>query len=860
MKRILAYTFFIFVLTLSACGSGTITTPGIITTPDTTPTPDINGTTETACNVGTDNTVDCCANGTDDDGDGLTDCVDNDCTGISNCPGTDVDSDGDGFTAANGDCNDSNAAVHPGAIEIPDNTLDDDCNGTIDDVNPTVTETTCDDTLDNDGDDAIDCDDSDCAAQARCADGDGDGALSFEDCNDADASVNPSATEIPANGIDDNCDGTVDEGGSTTHPHPDADGDGFHVPADCNDSDPAIHPHATDIPNNGIDENCNGHDRIDADNDGYTQHQDCNDHDATIHPGATEIHNDGIDQDCNGSDATGPTLTPGPFVPLSVDADGDGYKTGAMVLTNKDCNDNDPTIHPGATEIRNDGIDQDCDGSDATGMSVTPGPIHTIDPGALGGINGLGDAANTYADFKPFFMARGFNAAFDSASSLEVFEFGGTLDNSSGSALKLPLMESGAAYTGYNQSYSLIDELKDGTPCEGANWSFDSTCIQTSYAKTKYTFSNYFVTGAADQSKLIACPVEITESDIDASATRKISAQSACFNGGDYDLSAFDGFAPVISTVKIYHSGFTSAYAELKNLKFVVSYDSSTKEIVVETNVEGIDKENYSYHAIVSLVGYKKSEVDHIVVSPSTSDYAWSEADSTFESVKTYTKGTNYQNAPDNQSDVIFGMSGMNYTWDDSKVTNYQGGNSEGASSYGNVRFNDACPSDKPEFILGTVSPDQDTWNTAKVKGINSHSWISSATSDKIEITVHGSIWTTHDYGCVKNVGNLINVSTDSKNASMHRKPASLSYHLFILNGHDNSQAVQASQATSSSQQSSEITDLCQTTLAGNMTEVVSDTKAMDCSIDSFTGGQPEMQMEVVPNAPINAGAIHLGH
>ena len=58
--------------------------------------------------------------------------IDQDCTGSDSvCDPLDPDSDGDGYTESQGDCNDGNAAIHPGAIDICGDGIDQDCSGKI---------------------------------------------------------------------------------------------------------------------------------------------------------------------------------------------------------------------------------------------------------------------------------------------------------------------------------------------------------------------------------------------------------------------------------------------------------------------------------------------------------------------------------------------------------------------------------------------------------------------------------------------------------------------------------------------------------------------------------------------------------
>ena len=63
----------------------------------------------------------------------------------------------------------------------------------------------------------------------------------------------------------------------------DSDGDGFFIDKDCNDSNPDVNPNATEVPYNGIDDDCVDGDLIDVDGDSFVSDivggNDCNDSD-----------------------------------------------------------------------------------------------------------------------------------------------------------------------------------------------------------------------------------------------------------------------------------------------------------------------------------------------------------------------------------------------------------------------------------------------------------------------------------------------------------------------------------------------------------------------------------------------------
>ncbi|MDP6582999.1 MAG: putative metal-binding motif-containing protein, partial [Vicinamibacterales bacterium] len=135
-------------------------------------------------------------------------------------------------------------------------------------------------------------------------DGDGDGVSTCAgDCDDTNAAINPSATEV-CNGVDDDCDGLVPDD------ELDLDGDGASTCAgDCDDGDAGLY--LDDLDGDGLSP-CDG---------------DCDDADATIYDGATELCN-GFDDDCDGDVDEDDALD---ALTWYEDADGDGFGDPAAV-------------------------------------------------------------------------------------------------------------------------------------------------------------------------------------------------------------------------------------------------------------------------------------------------------------------------------------------------------------------------------------------------------------------------------------------------------------------------------------------------------------------------------------------------
>ena len=292
-----------------------------------------------------------------------------------------VDADGDGsFVPA--DCDDADPLNFPSNPEVCDN-QDNNCDSTIDEG------------FDGDGDGFTTCD------------------FPTPDCDDGDINVNPGATEILSNGIDDDCDPSTPD----TPVDPDVDGDGFPASNDCNDNNPNVNPGEPETLLNGIDDDCNPStlddpdgdgdgsplsvdcddgnasnfpgnsescdnadndcdstfdEGFDGDGDGYTSCDtpvaDCDDGNFNVNPGVAEVLSNGLDDDCNPATSD---------IPADPDVDGDGFPAST------DCNDGNAAIYPGAPETCDDTTDSDCDGTDNGGATI--GLVPTFVDGDLDG-------------------------------------------------------------------------------------------------------------------------------------------------------------------------------------------------------------------------------------------------------------------------------------------------------------------------------------------------------------------------------------------------------------------------------------------------------------------------------------------
>jgi hypothetical protein len=291
----------------------------------------------------------------------ICDAVDDDCDGTVDQGATDAstyyaDGDGDGYgvlgstadacavpagyAAYPGDCDDADAAYHPGAAE---GCADPDYN---------------------------------CDGSTSTDDRDGDGYVACAECDDQDPAVHPGAREL-CDGVDDDCDGTVDEPSAddASDWYLDGDHDGYGstlvvacdpplgavaIGGDCDDADGLVSPAGVEVCN-GIDDDCDG--AIDDD----------------PADGATWYH------DADGDGYGEPTPI------LACDAPPDGVTDGT------DCDDGDASVNPGAVEVGN-GVDDDCDGQIDDGVVVDTADTGDSDTDVIDTDTDVADTADTDVD------------------------------------------------------------------------------------------------------------------------------------------------------------------------------------------------------------------------------------------------------------------------------------------------------------------------------------------------------------------------------------------------------------------------------------------------------------------------------
>jgi hypothetical protein len=263
----------------------------------------------------------------------------------------------------------------------------------------------------------------------------GAGAFSrADDCAPDDPSLSPANPDLPDDDVDQNCDGTW-------ACYVDLDGDGYGAPEprevdtpcsqradlssnreDCDDDRPDVNPAAPDLPASGVDEDCDGlalcatDDDVDGfgtpgsaalSPDGTCDHpglaetyEDCGPHDPSVYPDAREVIADDLDNNCDGR------------LECYHDSDQDGVGTQEVVRSSvatscadpgasvspyyDDCDDRNPLVHPRLAEVV-DNDDNDCDGFalcardlDGDGRTSPDSPADWLETASCANIEGYG--------------------------------------------------------------------------------------------------------------------------------------------------------------------------------------------------------------------------------------------------------------------------------------------------------------------------------------------------------------------------------------------------------------------------------------------------------------------------------------
>ncbi len=241
-----------------------------------------------------------------------------------------------GYAADGTDCDDSDPSVNPGAVEVIADGADQDCDGgdlcyLDDDVDTYGASTGA----------TVASSDLDCTDDYESS--------SADDCDDGESEVFPGHDEY-CNGVDDDCDGDIDEDSAVDAYtwSADADADGY--------GDAGVTLEACAQPSGYVSDDT-----------------DCDDSDGAVNPGASEVTADGVDNDCDGGER------------CFVDDDGDGYgdEDGSTVSSSDldcadsgesesedDCDDADSAVNPGESEACN-AVDDDCDGDVDEGVLGT---------------------------------------------------------------------------------------------------------------------------------------------------------------------------------------------------------------------------------------------------------------------------------------------------------------------------------------------------------------------------------------------------------------------------------------------------------------------------------------------------------